>query len=73
MSRKSDNLEIMNRLSEYLTNNPDQRFGQALRNLGIINDFQDPPGVGEPKWANHFNEEPSGMLKRMDERKKTKE
>jgi hypothetical protein len=68
MSRKSDNLEILNQLSEYLSKNPDIRFGQALRNIGIVYDHQKPDGTVE--WANHFNEEPDMMLKRMEKRKK---
>jgi hypothetical protein len=36
MDRKASNLEIMNRISEYLSRHPNERFGQALVNLGII-------------------------------------
>jgi hypothetical protein len=68
MSRQKDNLEILNRLREYVATSPDERFGQILRNIGIINDYRDEED-GLHKWANHFNEEPSDMLKRMDERK----
>jgi hypothetical protein len=68
MGRKTDNLEILNRLSEYLAKNPDMRFGQALRNLGIVNDYKD--GYDALVWKNIFYEEPSKTLERMDERKK---
>lgn len=73
MKRIVANAEIMVRLGRYLTQNPDIRFGQALRNLGIVVDFQKPPanpGEWNPvEWMNHFNEEPWDMLKRMDETK----
>ena len=70
MKRKDANLEIMNKLSEYLSKNPDQRFGQALRNTGVVVDFifqQVDPPIYEVQWTNHFNEEPDSMLKRMIE------
>ena len=71
MTRKQANLKILKELRAYVTHNPDQRFGQILRNIGIIVDFQaEPkePGGWEPvQWGNHFNEEPEHMLKRMIE------
>ena len=70
MTRKEANLELIRQLKHYVTMNPDMRLGQALRNIGIIVDFQDPPGEGEPKWANHFNEEPQKMLERVIKTKK---
>jgi hypothetical protein len=74
MKRKVANLEIMNRLSEYLTKNPDQRFGQALRNLGVVVDYLvDEPPLWEVRWMNHFNEEPEKTLERMDQIKKENE
>ena len=72
MTRKEANIQILAKITEYVTLYPDTRFGQALRNLGVIVDFQDPPGHGEPKWSNHFNEESDSILKRMDEREKEK-
>ena len=70
MTRKEANLQILAKLTRYVMLNDDQRFAQILRNTGVIVDFQDPPGVGEPKWANHFNEESTSMLKRMDKNEK---
>jgi hypothetical protein len=67
MTRKEANLQILGRLIQYALDAPDQRFGQILRNSGMIVDFQDPPGEGEPKWFNHFNEESESILKRMEE------
>lgn len=68
MTRKVANLEIMNELSEYLAQNPTMRFGQALRNIGIIVDVSNPEGA--PKWTNHFYEESDDMLKRVLKEKK---
>lgn len=70
MKRKEANLQILARITRYVTLYPDMRLGQALRNLGVVIDFQDPPGQGEPKWMNHFNEEPESMLKRMETEEK---
>ena len=70
MTRYELNLQIVAKLFNYLIENKDERFGQALRNVGVIVDFQDPPGAGEPKWFNHFNEEPSSMLKRIEKTEK---
>lgn len=65
MTRKEANLQILAKLTQYVMINDDQRFGQILRNSGVIIDF-----VGgdytAPQWMNHFNEEPISMLKRME-------
>ena len=45
---------------------PSLRFGQILRNLGVIVDYI-PEGENSPVWSNHFNEEPQNMLKRIYE------
>lgn len=71
MSRLTDNLTILKRLKTYVQRNPDQRFGQILRNIGIIVDYI-PEGEHAPHWSNHFNEEPSTMLERMKQTKKGK-
>lgn len=69
MTRKEANLQILARITKYINQYPDMRFGQALRNLGVIVDVSDPIG-GEPKWMNHFMEEPTSMIKRMNEEEK---
>ena len=62
MARLDDNLAILERLRAYLLANPDQRFGQALRNLGVVDEVHSADG---PPWRDGFNEEPSGTLHRM--------
>ena len=47
------NREILRKLSEYLTANPDMRFSQALMNLNIVNGYND------------YYLEPDEVLKRM--------
>ena len=73
MTRQDANIQILARLTDYLMQNPDQRFGQALRNLGVIIDFQgpaNPQGARDTLWMNHFNEEPTSILKRMETEEK---
>ena len=70
--RQIANLEILDLLRERVLNHPDERFGQALRNAGIINDV----GVkdsSKPDWETPdyyidriiLHEEPSVILARM--------
>lgn len=68
MTRKEANLEILRRIKHYITMYPDIRFGQALRNLGVIVDFLDDTN-DIVQWANHFYEEPTNMLERMKKQK----
>lgn len=63
-NRRTLNLEIINKLTEYLIYNPDMRFGQALRNLGIIQDKINNE-THHNEWVNGFNEEPEEMLERI--------
>jgi hypothetical protein len=73
--RQKHNLLILWRLLRYVAANPDQRFGQVLRNTGVIVDFQRPtqPGLwSEVEWMNHFNEEPAKMLERMNKTQREK-
>jgi hypothetical protein len=68
MTRQEANIKILGILAEYVMANPDQRFGQILRNVGAIIDFpgpKDPQGARDTLWMNHFNEEPVSMLERM--------
>jgi hypothetical protein len=64
-------MQIMGILHEYLDKNKDIRFGQALRNLGIVVDKWN-VSRQENEWANHFNEEPQFMLTRILKRKENK-
>ena len=71
MKRRNANAEILGMLADYITENPDQRFGQILRNTGVVVDYQEVDvadnGTTLTKWTNHFNEEPDVTLKRMIE------
>lgn len=69
MKRLEANLQILAKITRYVTMNPDIRLGQALRNLGVIVDFQGKEFEGV-QWSNHFNEEPTSMLKRMEQEEK---
>ena len=69
MTRKETNLEILRQLAHYVKMNPDQRFGQILRNTGVINDTWNPQ-TQSVDWNNHFNEEPQETLKRIKQTKK---
>jgi hypothetical protein len=64
MTRKEANMEIIRLLVNCINMAPDQRFGQLLRNTGVIIDRME-SGDNSPKWMNHFNEEPQAMLERM--------
>ncbi len=71
MTRKEANIIILAKIAIYCNDNPDIRFGQALRNLGVIVDFMGMDKLeGHVQWSNHFNEEPTSMLKRMEETEK---
>lgn len=69
MNRYKNNLIILNILREYLENNPDIRFIQALWNLKIID--RDPVWnireVNNP--IDRFYEEPDETLKRISRTK----
>ena len=54
MSRLNDNVEVLNILVDYLKQNPDIRFFQALYNVGIM----------DSKNVDRFYEEPSETLKK---------
>ena len=67
MSRQKDNIEILNRLYQYVTDNPDIRLGQALVNMEVIRSV---PQNGVPTIIDPFYEEPALALKRMNEAQK---
>ena len=67
--RYKNNLIILNILREYLENNPDIRFIQALWNLGII-DRDSIWNIGEiNNPIDRFYEEPDETLKRISRTK----
>ena len=55
---------ILERLKEFLDQNPSQRFGQAIFNLGI-NEFKQNE---EYQLRDIYNDSDSEILKRMDKR-----
>lgn len=68
--RQELNLEILRQLTHYIKMYPDQRFGQALVNLGVLkedNRLRNDSGVS---YLDPFYEEPKDMLARIRETKK---
>ena len=63
LQRIKDNAKLLNHLGKYMLRHPTERFGQALRNVGLVRDFTDEQGVTQ--WTNEFNTEPAQMLKRV--------
>jgi hypothetical protein len=62
MTRKEANVEIVRLLLNYINMNPEQRFGQVLMNLKIV---QRDNKSG--KLVNNFYEEPEKTLERVKE------
>lgn len=65
MTRLEANKEILARLKLALKKEPDLRFGQLLRNLGIVREMR-LPMVNAPLWMNGFNLESTEILAEMD-------
>jgi hypothetical protein len=64
MTRQEANREILKQLSKAVKANTDQRFGQLLRNLGLVTEVRN--GEGTPThWINEFNTESVAILERM--------
>ena len=61
--RMKANQEILNKLSDYLKNNLDQRFFQALVNLEIV--IKRGKYGEEILYLNDYNTESEDILKRM--------
>lgn len=68
MTRFDANIALMNQLHTYLSENKDARFGQALRNVGIVVDKWN-VDKQENEWINLFYEEPQFTLNRVKQRK----
>lgn len=64
MDKKDLNLKILNEIAKYIYDNPEQRFGQILRNMGILSSTE------VPDFFRVFYEEPSDTLKKIEEFKK---
>jgi hypothetical protein len=69
MQRKQINLQIVDALRDYINKYPEQRFGQALRNIGIVDTVLLYPGEADKGvyFTNIFHEEPEFTLKRIME------
>ena len=63
-TRQECNLEIINRLGDYILSHPDIRFGQALVNLNILNIVYDSLGEN-PIVSDPYYEESVQTLRRM--------
>jgi hypothetical protein len=71
VTRKDANIQILAKLTTYVMLNDDQRFGQILRNIGVIVDFMGMDRLdGHVQWSNHFNEESTSILSRMEQTEK---
>ncbi len=60
--RMTANTELMQLIGEYMMQNPEQRFGQILRNLDIIREHRTCDPAAVPDWVNEFYSEPTEML-----------
>ena len=68
MNRIEANKQIIKKLEEFINNNPNMRFIQALWALNIINAkpvYNKELGYHEQKIEDRFYEEPSETLKRI--------
>ena len=63
-TRLASNKEILKRLAKAVKENPDQRFGQLLRNLDVIVEIRNQQGIPS-YWQNDFNTESVAILGRM--------
>lgn len=75
-SRLQINLQILDQLGKYLRKYPDQRFGQALRNIGIVDSISAVPHEGPEAhlksvrivFSNEFYTESHETLRKVWER-----
>lgn len=66
MNRKEENKKLLKVLADYLENNPDIRFIQALWALGIIDrEVIDTSGFETSFIVDRFYEEPDKTLERV--------
>ena len=62
--RSDANAELIGILAQYLTDHPNERFGQALRNLEIVRECLMVNPTTPRYWENEFNTEPQQMVAR---------
>lgn len=60
MTRKESNIDIVRLLLNFINTNPDQRLGQALINLGIVERNKENNNL-----SNLYYEEPDETLERV--------
>lgn len=72
MTRLEANKKIVKMISKAVKDNPDWRFGQLLRNVGAIRDYQD-DWEGLTLWVNEFNTESKDTLTNMVKEEKKRE
>lgn len=72
MTRLEANKKIVKMISKAVNDNPDWRFGQLLRNVGAIRDYQD-DWEGLTLWVNEFNTESKDTLTNMVKEEKKRE
>ena len=63
------NIEILNVLSKYIMDNPNQRFGQILKNIGAVQmkyGLPESDGYERPDgWVDEYNLEPDLLFDRI--------
>jgi hypothetical protein len=70
-TRRDANRELVRLLAEWVEKYPDMRFGQILRNMGIVEEIRphvyNGLGVQEDRiyWIDEFSLEPTELLKRV--------
>lgn len=70
-NRQRANREILELLKAEVERNPDIRFGQMLRNIGVVLD-ETIAGEHRPRWINEFNTESVDVLARIKERSRAR-
>lgn len=65
MLRSKANKEIMKKLTKAMKANPQVRFGQLLRNLGVVTEIRD-QNHNVIAWQNDFNKESEAILDTMN-------
>jgi hypothetical protein len=65
MTRQDANLKIVKKIWQAYKDHQDWRFGQILRNLGVIREIRDPKTGAPEVWVNEFNTESVQILNSM--------
>ena len=65
MTRLEANRQLVNILAEVVEKNPDQRFGQILRNYAYVRENRPVPAESGFDWKNEFYLESEALLNRI--------